>query len=238
MQRTPLSRSACRTGFPGVYEPSARMCSGTRSLRSVIFPHRGLAAAAGLASSRAPFTPRGGALQARYLPRCEMPELPGFDVQFKRPIADAPDLLHVVTDCLEHAPNLPVSPLDQRDLVPRILRLAHQLDARRRSHYLFPARFFALANTYAAAKTFQRLRAGNSADLHHVSFGNVRCCRHEAAREIAVVRKQEQAFARVIQTANRVNACSHVAKQVHDRRAMFRIADRRDVAFRLVQNDV
>src|SRR5437763_5482913 len=56
----------------------------------------------------------------------QSPELAGRNVQIQRAVADSFDLLHVMSDLLEHAADLPVLALDQRDFVPRIFGFADQ----------------------------------------------------------------------------------------------------------------
>src|SRR4051812_32311919 len=56
--------------------------------------------------------------------RRELAILSRLDVQDQRTEAHALDLLHVVARLLEHATYLPVASFHQRDLVPRVLRLA------------------------------------------------------------------------------------------------------------------
>src|SRR6516165_1664236 len=82
-------------------------------------------------TSRAAFGDTRRVLQACDFLQCEMTELPRFDVEFERSIANAPDLLHVMSDLFEHAADLTIASFGQCDLIPRVGRVAHQFDSRR-----------------------------------------------------------------------------------------------------------
>src|SRR5271157_1208233 len=60
-----------------------------------------------------------------------MAEFSRLHVQLKRAIPHALDLLNMMADLLEHAPNLPVASFDQRHYIPWIGRLAQQLNSHR-----------------------------------------------------------------------------------------------------------
>src|SRR5579872_2908239 len=53
------------------------------------------------------------------------------NIECKRSVTYPLELLHMMSDLLEHAPNLAVASLDQRHFIPRICRLFNQLDTRR-----------------------------------------------------------------------------------------------------------
>ena len=51
-------------------------------------------------------------------------------IQFQRTVADASNLFYMVSDFFKHFADLPVATLDQRYLVPRIIRFTHDADQR------------------------------------------------------------------------------------------------------------
>src|ERR1700757_2167321 len=59
----------------------------------------------------------GAAAQRTHFMRRELAHLPGLDVQLKRAVTHALDLLHVMSDLLKHAPDLPVLTFRERYLV-------------------------------------------------------------------------------------------------------------------------
>src|SRR5271155_5609974 len=111
-------------------------------------------------------------------------ELSGRNVERKRPVADALDLFHMVSDFLEHPPDFSIAPLDQRDLVPRIVGFLNQPDARRRSSH--PPSIFR-SDRNSSAQFIQRILARSSCNLHHVSFGHLRCRLHQLIRERTII---------------------------------------------------
>jgi hypothetical protein len=56
--------------------------------------------------------------------------------------------------------------------------------------------------------------------------------------QFAVVREEQQAFGVVVEAANRVDVLAHAGEEIDHRAAPLRIRPRRDVARRLVQQDV
>ena len=60
----------------------------------------------------------------------------------------------------------------------------------------------------------------------------------EAVGELAVVGDEEQAFAHIVQAADRVEALAHLVKKLHDGGAAFGILDRGHKALGLVQHEV
>src|SRR5207253_4773314 len=62
----------------------------------------------------------------------ERAELSRWHIERERPILHALDFLHVVTDLLKHAPDLPIATFDQRDFVPGIGRILDDADPGRR----------------------------------------------------------------------------------------------------------
>ena len=73
-----------------------------------------------------------GRAQAVDLFQSERAELSRRHIERERPILHALDFLHVVTDLLKHAPDLPIAAFDQRDFVPGIGRILDDADPGRR----------------------------------------------------------------------------------------------------------
>ncbi len=145
---------------------------------------------------------------------------------------------------LEHAPDLPVAPLDQRDLVPRVLRLANQPDPRRRglhrlgnpTHRL--SRSWFRRKRHAAPQPLDGFCRGLAADLHHVRLRQVRRGVHQPFRERAIVGHQQQALAIEIQPAHRIDARAHFSYQVHYRRPALWVGDGGHASLGLVHYQV
>ena len=108
--------------------------------------------------------------------------------------------------------------------------MIQQLDLRGRS---FPA-----VQEDAFAELLLLLGSDLSGDLHDVRFLDVSSGGGDAVREIAVVGKQQQALAVIVESSYRVDALLHTFDQVHYRVAALRVGYGRDVRFRLVQRDV
>ena len=159
----------------------------------------------------------------------------GVNVQRERAVANAFQFFHVVSGLLKHRPHLAIAALNQRDLVPRVLRLVHQLNSGWRGAGVEP---LAVGKLNAGTKLLERGIAGLAADFHEICFWNVRRCFGQGIGQFSVVGQQQQPFAGVIEAAHRVNALLDAAQQIDNRRAPFRIAQRGHIAFGLVQQDV
>src|ERR1700719_2315226 len=88
----------------------------------------------------------GKGFQFSDLFRRELAEFSRMHIQLKRTVAHALDLFHVMSDLLEHAPDLAILSFDQRDFVPRIRRFANHADLGRSSPHPLSA-FRPNANT-------------------------------------------------------------------------------------------
>ena len=60
--------------------------------------------------------------------RLERAQSAGLEIKFQRPVLDTADLLDVMSDLLEHLADLPILALNECDLQPRIVGVAHPLD--------------------------------------------------------------------------------------------------------------
>src|SRR5271165_2355136 len=118
-----------------------------------------------------------------------MAEFSRLHVQLKRAIPHALDLLNMMADLLEHAPNLPVASFDQRHFIPWIGRLAQQLNSHRaRLHGRGPSSLAFVAELSnrsfqrrplgwkldAAAQLFNLVVRGFATDFDEVGLWHVR----------------------------------------------------------------
>src|SRR5215470_9724027 len=111
------------SGVVFAFGPAERALSVTRS--------RNRSMRSGSFATFAQFLSRGRAQAVDFLRR-EWPELSRRHVESEWTIFHALDFLHMMPDFLEHAANLAVSPLDQRDLVPGIGGFLYQMNLCRR----------------------------------------------------------------------------------------------------------
>jgi len=79
---------------------------------------------------------------------------------------------------------------------------------------------------------------GAAADFDEVFFGDVRAGFGEFLGEGAVVGEEEEAFAGVVEAADRVDAFGEWTEELHYGGAAFGIADGGDVAFGFVEHEV
>ena len=89
----------------------------------------------------------------------------------------------------------------------------------------------------ALAQLLEAARIGRAHHDHLIDLVHFMPRMHQARGEIAVGHHQQQAFGVVIEPADRIDVGA-LADQIHHRAAPFRIAARRHVAFRLVEDDV
>lgn len=90
----------------------------------------------------------------------------------------------------------------------------------------------------AVAKVLDGLFVGLAADFYMVGFGDVGAGFGEFLGQGAVVGEEEKTFAGVVETADGVNAFGKIAEELHDGGATFGIADRGDVAFGFVHQEI
>ena len=110
--RRGVAPASCRLsrGHPaltGVDETPPRSAAGTAALQIRLDRKSGL----------------NSGFQAGNFFERQMPKFSRRNIELQRSVAHALDLLHVMSDRLEHPPDLPVFALDQRDFVPGIVAL-------------------------------------------------------------------------------------------------------------------
>src|ERR1022692_433860 len=153
--------SAAAVGLGAFVVPMSRAGLETKSKKRLMLA----ASCHGMLRSRHWFV-AGGTQTVNFL-QGQGTELPGWNVERERAIADALDFFHVVSDLFKHAPDLPVAALDQSNFVPGIVRFFNQTNACRRGPHPPP-----IVGSYGntAAQLLQRFVARNSSNFHHVGL--------------------------------------------------------------------
>jgi hypothetical protein len=146
-----------------------------------------------------------GPAQRRDFAQSEFAKRAGLHVQRERAVAYAFDLFHVVANFFKHAPDLAVLAFNQRDFIPRIVAFSRQLHMGRRGAHGVQITMSRLgAQLEAAAQFLNVFRFGLAGDLDQIGFRHVRRGAHEMVGQRAVIGHQQQAFAQVVQAANRI----------------------------------
>jgi hypothetical protein len=146
----------------------------------------------------------GCSLQLRNFLRVEHSRFARREIQFKRTIPHTTNLLHVMSDFLEHLADLAVAPFMQCNFEPGIFGLFDDPDLCRRGSN--PAtRISLLGDRDSGAKTAKLLFLRLTGHLDEICFRNMRGSLHELVRKIAVVGKQKQSLAVEIQASDRIN---------------------------------
>ena len=138
----------------------------------------------------------------------------------------------MVADGFKHAPNLAIAAFNQRDLVPGIggyFDNFHGGWSRSRT----PALLSGDGNSGAEFRECFFFRSPRY--FHHVRFRHMGSGLHEPMGKIAIIGKQQQSLAGIIQAPNGIDAAFDAANQVHHSGTFFGIAHRRDVALRFIQ---
>jgi len=206
-------------------------------------------ALAGLARLRFAVLAFRGFAEVFYFFGFELANLAGFEVEDKRAVADAADLLDVVANLFEHLAEFAVAAFDEYYFVPRII------DRARRPTF---ARWFAGAeradiggsglnairarlafrNSDTLAEAIEGFFAGLAADFNEVGFLNVGGSSGELVGEFAVVGDEEKAFTEIVEAANRVEAFACFGEELHDGGAALGIADGGDVSLGLIEHEI
>ena len=147
----------------------------------------------------------------------------------------AADFFYVVSYLFEHFADLAITSFDDRYFEPGIVAFANQFYLRG-SGANSASTFF--GDRDATAQFVELRFVGNARDFHYVLLGHVRRGFHQRVRQRAVVGQEQQAFTGPVESAYWVYAAFDALYQIHDRGAMFGIADGGHVAFGLVENDV
>ena len=164
----------------------------------------------------------------------QLPPVPELQLASRSgPIATRSQVFDRMADRLAHLPHLPVAPLvdgDRRSVGLTGLAAAVQLDLGRRRA--------AAVDHDAAREPVEIVRVGHAEDARLVDARDAVARMGEPRRQVAVVGQQQQPFGVVVEPADRVDVLAHAAQQVEDRRPPLRIRARRDVAARLVQQEI
>ena len=159
----------------------------------------------------------------------------GRDVEGEGAKPDPLDFFDVMTNVLEHAADLAIAAFDENDFVPGIGSVFEKADFGRSG---FDAATIVESDGDPVTEALKRLSAGTAADFDVIGFGDVRGGLGELLGEGAVVGHEEKALAGVIEAAYGIEALGLVAHELHDGGAAFGIADRGDIAFGLVQQEI
>src|SRR6185437_1550877 len=166
----------------------------------------------------------------------QLATLARLQVQHQRPIANASNLLHVMSDLFKYLSDLAVAALNQHQLIPRVLRVPKQPNLRRSRHHPALVRTrLAPLNHQARANLFQPRWRRPSAHLHQIGLLNFGRSPRQRVRQLAVVGQQQQPFARIVQPAHRKHPLA-AANQPHHRGPVLRIADGRYISLGLVHD--
>jgi hypothetical protein len=115
-----------------------------------------------------------GPAQGRDLLFGQLAKLAWLNIQRDPAVARALDLLHVMANLFKHATDLAVLALSKRDLIPRIVRFAHQPHLRRsRSHRAHGFRSWLAADADTLTQFFNIIFLWQSRYFHQICFGNV-----------------------------------------------------------------
>jgi len=164
-------------------------------------------------------------------------KLAGLDIENKRAVADAANLLDVVTDLFEHLAQFAVAAFDEDDFVPGIFTGAQLLDAGGRCADFALPRLAALDGD-SVAEALDHLVAGLPGDFDEISFFDAVRSLGEGVGEFAVVGDEEQTFALEVESADGIEALTELGEELHDGGAAFGVGNRGDVAARLVEQKV
>jgi len=182
---------------------------------------------------------RSGKTQLVDLVFIELAEFAGLEVENEWAIAYAADLFYVEADLFEELADLAVAAFDEDDFVPGVIAFADLADLRGGgAHAPGSGADAAALDDHAAADLVELLFRGGAGDFDEVGLFHAVGGLGERIGELAVVSDQEQAFAEIVEAAYRVEALALTGEKLHHRWAVFRIADRGDVAFGLVQNEI
>ncbi len=164
-----------------------------------------------------------------------MPELE--PVVGDRPDADALELHDRVPNGIEHLAHLTVAALvydERQDALRSGFGFVHAPEA----HFGF--RRPAAIDRDAAGEAIERMRIRHTADPDLVLARDAVAWMREAGCQVAVARQQQQPFRIEVEPANRINVVVHatLGEQVNHGRTVLGIRTARDVAARLVEDDV
>jgi hypothetical protein len=176
--------------------------------------------------------------QSLHLFGFQFAELAGLYIENQGAVADTANLLDVVADLLEHLAQFAIAALDDDDFVPGVVAFAHLADAGRgRTNFVMFFRAAALDGN-AFAESVESLFGWLAGNFDEIGLFDAGSSLGELIREIAVVGDHEQAFAQVVETANRIEALGSLREELHHGGTAFRVSHGGDEAAGLIEHEV
>src|SRR5207248_1394807 len=133
---------------------------------------------------------------------------------------------------IKHAAYLLIAPLAQNDLEPGVRPgLVEFSDFSRGG-----AR--AVFETHPAPKSRDLILRRHALHLHLVNLPHVVARRRDVVRQLAVVRQNQKALCVEVETTDGVESSERLRDEFGDERSAFGVCERREIAARLVEQDV
>jgi len=164
--------------------------------------------------------------------------VPGLEtVVGNRADADTPELHDRVANRVAHLADLPVAPLvyhERQDALRPRLRLVDPAEPH------FGGRGPATVDRDAAREPVERVPIRHPSHADFVLARNAVTRMREARRQFAIAREDQETLRIVVEPPHRIDVIPHApaCQEIDDRRPMLRIRPARDVAPRLVEEDV
>ncbi len=141
----------------------------------------------------------------------------------------------MMSNFFKHAPDLAITPFNQRDFIPWIGRLLHQANACGRGPH---TKTFFGGDGNSAPQLLQRFIRRNSGNFHHISFRDLRRSFHQLIGQRPVIGEKQQALAGIIEASHGIHTVLHPTNQLHDGGPVLWIAHRGHITFGLIQQQV
>src|SRR6266571_1056344 len=154
-----------------------------------------------------------GSFQSCDLLRCQAAKFAGMHIQLERAIANPLNFLNVVSDLLEHMPDLAIASFDQCDFVPGIICFADHTNFGG-SRFHPPTGFGWDEKALTEPGEFFLRRC--SSYFYKISLWDMRSRLHQAMSKIAVISEEEETLTRVIEAPHGVHPRARAAKQIHN----------------------
>jgi hypothetical protein len=153
-------------------------------------------------------------------------------VERERRECHALELVHGEAERLDHAVDLAMLTLVDRDAEPRVLGLAGK------DFDLGGHRDLTVVECDAFAEQLDVTRVELAVDLDVIGLGHVAARREQLGRELAVVREEQDALGVEVEAPDGLHRHGTVREVVHHRGATAVVGDGRDARLGLVQQDV
>lgn len=131
---------------------------------------------------------------------------------------------------LEHDPDLVLPPFDESYFVPRVLTLADEFQSRRRG--------FAAVHRDSTPKLLFLVGQQRSVCFCEIGLGYVTRGRHHLVREVAVVGKQQQSFAGVVEASYGIEPFVETFEKREYGGTSFRVVHCAHDVFRFVESKI